>query len=144
MHEKDESGAVEVGNLTLTSPPETRTRIVSHNWKTIRNAMHVAKNEHMSSVDDYVSCCAPVPGSSLTFQQGHEIRHSQDHPQEKRTKTKADIKTVRLDGLKEGGGRATFLVDDKRKDELKALADDLAIVCPLVDGRMRDMADDQQ
>jgi hypothetical protein len=42
-----------VGDLSLNGTP--RTRIVNHNWKTIRNAMHVAKNEHMSSVDDYVS-----------------------------------------------------------------------------------------
>jgi hypothetical protein len=49
-----------------------------------------------------------------------------------------------LDGLKDDGKKATFFVDEKRKDELKALADDLAIVCPLVDGRMKDLGDDQQ
>jgi len=57
-HEKDQSDGVAVGDLTLNSP-ETRTRIVSHNWKTIRNAMYVARNEHMSSVDDYVSIVLP-------------------------------------------------------------------------------------
>jgi 5'-nucleotidase len=52
-HEKGESEALDVGDLSLNGTP--RTRIVNHNWKTIRNAMHVAKNEHMSSVDGYVS-----------------------------------------------------------------------------------------
>jgi hypothetical protein len=45
--------------------------------------------------------------------------------------------------LKDGGNKATFFVDDKRKDELKSLADDLAIVCPLVDGRMQDLGEDK-
>ena len=53
VHERDESDALDVGDLSMSGTG--RSRIVSHNWKTIRNAMHVARNEHMSSVDDYVS-----------------------------------------------------------------------------------------
>ena len=34
-----------------------------------------------------------------------------------------------------------FLVDKNNKDELAQLADDLAIVSPLVDGRLRDVAE---
>jgi len=52
-----------------------------------------------------------------------------------------DVKPVRLEGLQDGRRKATFLVDEKRKDELKSLADDLAIVCPLVDGRMQDLGE---
>lgn len=40
---------------------------------------------------------------------------------------------------KDGRTAASFFVDEKRKDEFRALADDLAIVSPLVDGRMRDL-----
>lgn len=57
MHERDESSTDM--SINEMSPggvnPVRRTHVVSHNWKNIRNAMHVAKNEHMSSVDDFVS-----------------------------------------------------------------------------------------
>jgi hypothetical protein len=78
------------------------------------------------------------------MQQGHDIRHSHDDPQARQNKRSGPVpKLVRLDGLKDGGNKATFFVDDKRKDELKSLADDLAIVCPLVDGRMQDLGEDK-
>jgi hypothetical protein len=64
VHEKEQSEALEIGDLSLNGTG--RTRIVSHNWKTIRNAMHVAKNEHMSSVDDYVSLICIMARTPLT------------------------------------------------------------------------------
>jgi hypothetical protein len=79
--------------------------------------------------------------SRTDIQDGHEIRHSQDTPQKKRDTKPVNVKPVRLEGLQDGGQKATFLVDEKRKDELKQLADDLAIVCPLVDGRMQDLGE---
>lgn len=76
-------------------------------------------------------------------QQGHEIRHSHDNPQErKQPKPKPSNvgpMLVPVENDKRGDAAASFFVDEKRKDELKSLADDLAIVCPLVDGRMRDL-----
>jgi hypothetical protein len=41
---------------------------------------------------------------------------------------------------KPNGHQATLLVDKKSKEELQHLGDDLAIVSPLVDGRLRDVA----
>jgi hypothetical protein len=83
-HEKDQADGMAVGDLTLNAP-ETRTRIVSHNWKTIRNAMYVARNEHMSSVDDYVSI----------------VLHSRDRRSriqltENRMVTRSDIRKITL------------------------------------------------
>lgn len=46
---------------------------------------------------------------------------------------------VPVENDKKGDAAVSFFVDEKRKDELKSLADDLAVVCPLVDGRMRDL-----
>ncbi len=37
--------------------------------------------------------------------------------------------------------QAAFFVDQNSREELERLADDLAIVSPLVDGRMRDVAE---
>jgi DNA topoisomerase IA len=68
-----------VGDLSLNGTP--RTRIVNHNWKTIRNAMHVAKNEHMSSVDGYVS-----PSFYSLYEVGADI-NSKD--------TRSDIHKIR-------------------------------------------------
>jgi len=87
-----------------------RRHVVQHDWATIRAALHIAKHEHMSSVDDF---------------KGHEIRHSNDIKPKQTKDTKA----------------ATFLVDKDRKDEMTSLGDDLAIVCPLVDGRLKDVAE---
>lgn len=65
-HEKDESSAsmgVSDASGSVASPSARRTHVVSHNWKTIRNAMHVAKHEHMSSVDDFVSLAYSLCGA---------------------------------------------------------------------------------
>lgn len=51
-----------------------------------------------------------------------------------------DKKTDSSTSKSGAGTTATFLVDESRKDEMKAMADDLAVVCPLVDGRMRDLS----
>lgn len=44
-------------------------------------------------------------------------------------------------GRSKGEKSVGFLVDKDNKDELAQLADDLAIVSPLVDGRLRDVAE---
>jgi len=54
-------------------------------------------------------------------QEGEGMRHSQS-------------------AAKPNGHQATLLVDKKSKEELQHLGDDLAIVSPLVDGRLRDVA----
>lgn len=93
-----------------------RRHVVEHNWVTIREAMHVARNEHMSSIDQ----CA-----------GDELRQRKAGHQSKR-KGSAPIDTPT--------SKPTMLVDEKRRQELKQLATDVAIVAPQVDGRMRDVA----
>ena len=44
--------------------------------------------------------------------------------------------------MREGNnqGAPSLFVDATKKEELQALSDDLAIVCPLIDGRLRDVA----
>ena len=39
------------------------------------------------------------------------------------------------------GFAAEYFVKHDQEDELRALADDLAFVCPLVDGRLKDLAE---
>lgn len=53
---------------------------------------------------------------------------------------------VGMSGLKvdtgfENHAQASYFVDEESKKELRALEGDLAIVCPLIDGRMRDLAE---
>jgi hypothetical protein len=79
-----------------------RRHIVTHDWMTIRDAMHIAKHEHMSSVD-------PCQGDRLRRQKAGEAETPKPAP--------------------------GMLVDKARK----ALAVDVAIVCPLVDGRLSDV-----
>ncbi|KAL7421435.1 hypothetical protein Q5752_004321 [Cryptotrichosporon argae] len=88
----------------------TRRHVVEHDWRTIRDALHVARHEHMSPVDSF---------------KGHEIRRQ----------TTRDAKAMEDKEKRDG-----FLVDSTRRAELKALAMDVAIVCPLVDGRLKDLA----
>ncbi len=53
---------------------------------------------------------------------------------------KRKIEVVTLGQGNEKNPKASYVVDDKSVQELKVLAEDLAIVCPLIDGRMRDLA----
>jgi len=90
--------------------------------------MFIAKHEHMSDVD---GC------------EGHNMRrHGGVHePHEGPCsqivqKPSEPLKVVVQD-------QAAYVVDQQSKEELRAMGGDLAIVCPLVDGRMRDLADDE-
>ncbi|KAK4685256.1 hypothetical protein P7C73_g4898, partial [Tremellales sp. Uapishka_1] len=89
---------VPTGNSTWST---LRHHVVSHDWKTIRDALHVAKNEHVSSVD-----C--LEGRSMRKQ-----------------KTLGDV-------VGDVIGRLT----EETKDEEA----DLAIVSPMVDNRLRNVA----
>jgi hypothetical protein len=40
--------------------------------------------------------------------------------------------------------KASFLVNDRNRDEVGALDDDIAIVSPLIDGRLKDVSADQR
>ncbi|TXT12211.1 uncharacterized protein COLE_02621 [Cutaneotrichosporon oleaginosum] len=102
-------------SLTASTWVSLRRHVIEHDWVTIREAMHMAKHEHMSDVD-------PCDGRHL------------------RRKTILNIgdKTPRTATPTPG-----MLVDAKRKAELKDLGSDVAIVSPQVDGRMRDIAADQ-
>jgi len=83
-----------------------RRHVVMHDWVTIRDAMHIAKHEHMSAVD---AC----EGDRIRRQKAGEAETPRPAP--------------------------GILVDQARKEELKALDDEVAIVCPLVDGRLSDI-----
>ncbi|KGB76109.2 hypothetical protein CNBG_1947 [Cryptococcus deuterogattii R265] len=93
-----------------------RRHVVQHDWGTIRNALHVAKHEHMSGLD-------VVAGQAMRQARNHmpgawspvQTTPTQEKPQ--------------YDGIvlpKEDGGETNLA--------------DLAIVSPLVDGRMRDIS----
>ena len=41
------------------------------------------------------------------------------------------------------GPAAQYFVDAKERANIGGLSDDLAIVCPLIDGRMKDVAEDR-
>lgn len=90
-----------------------KRHIVQHDWVSIRDAMHIAKHEHMASVE---GC------------KGDDLRKGKLDPPSRSAST--DQVGDKLTGL---------LVDQKRKEELKGLAEDVAIVCPLVDGRLTDI-----
>ncbi|OWZ73671.1 hypothetical protein AYX14_00816 [Cryptococcus neoformans] len=93
-----------------------RRHVVQHDWGTIRNALHVAKHEHMSGLD-------VLAGQAMRQARNHmpgawspiQTPPTQERPQ--------------YDGIvlpKDDGGEANLA--------------DLAIVSPLVDGRMRDIS----
>jgi hypothetical protein len=88
---------------------------VAHDWVSIRDAMHIAKHEHMSDVD---SC----QGDLLRRQTLGNGSAQTGKPKQTQTQVKPPA----------------LVVDNARKAELKALDDDAAIVCPLVDGRLND------
>jgi hypothetical protein len=49
------------------------------------------------------------------------------------------IKTLPVPDAPEHTTAAAFFVDEASKEELKTLSEDLAIVCPLIDGRLKDL-----
>lgn len=112
--------SMSIDTMSMDLSPESwsllRRHVVEHDWVTIREAMHVAKNEHMSSID----ACA-----------GDKIRRRQtgDLPAPKGS---IPVNTP----------KPSMLVNEKRKAELKELATDVAIVSPQIDGRLRDVAPD--
>jgi len=108
-----------------------KRHVVKHDWSSIRAALWIAKHEHMSAVDE----CG---GDDL--RQQRSVRTGHQKPKED---VKEDGKQDEKDGLKiETNAQASYFVDQQSKEELKALDGNLAIVCPLVDGRMKDVAED--
>ncbi|ORY29141.1 hypothetical protein BCR39DRAFT_532806 [Naematelia encephala] len=97
------------------SPGAGKRHVVQHDWTSIRDAMRIARTEHLSSVDTL---------------EGHEMRH---HGENKSAEKKPE-------GPPKNDAQAAYFVDQNSKEELKALEDDLAIVAPLVDGRLKDLA----
>ncbi|WVR09253.1 hypothetical protein IAU60_006318 [Kwoniella sp. DSM 27419] len=101
-----------------------RRHVVQHDWTSIRDAMHVAKHEHMSSVDE-------VAGEAM---REHKDNMPGDWPQPGSRATKPD----------NGEAATPTLIIGKEEKHVQGLTDDLAIVCPLVDGRLRDVSADKQ
>lgn len=95
-------------STTMTTWSTLRRHVVEHDWVTIREALHIAKHEHMSEVD-------PCNGVQI------------------RRQALGDA-TPRPPSTPAPG----MLVDAKRKAELEGLGADVAVVSPQVDGRMRD------
>ncbi|WVW79106.1 hypothetical protein I302_101071 [Kwoniella bestiolae CBS 10118] len=104
-----------------------RRHVVQHDWGTIRDALHVAKHEHMSGVDE-------VAGQAM-----RQHRQATPHmPGEWKSRAATPIPPP---GSKPGQNADDDLLVNQEKKELEGLSDDLAIVCPLIDGRMRDVAE---
>ncbi|ODN74799.1 hypothetical protein L202_07114 [Cryptococcus amylolentus CBS 6039] len=92
-----------------------KRHVVDHDWGTIRNALHVARHEHMSGIDS-------VPGQAMR-QTGQHLPGAWspvEDPIEEQTSDPTE--GVPLD------------------DGEDITIQDLAIVCPLIDGRMRDVS----
>lgn len=104
------SEEVDISSTTTATWSTLRRHVVEHDWVTIREALHVAKHEHMSEVD-------PCNGVQI------------------RRQALGDA-TPRPPSTPAPG----MLVDAKRKAELEGLGADVAVVSPQVDGRMRDVA----
>lgn len=120
---QQEDAVVEGEEVQETNWETLRHHVVQHDWTFIKEAIYLAKHEHMSDVDRFkgdlmrriqagVSTAptpartptpAPTPGLSTTESQGWGVN-----------------------------------CDDKCKLEIQGLDNDLAIVSPLVDGRLRD------
>lgn len=85
----------------------------------------------MSAVDDF---------------KGHNIRR-QGSQHEPDTSSESSSEEPEADEQVQGGfksnAQASYFVNEESKKELRALGEDLAIVCPLIDGRMRDLRADQ-
>lgn len=105
-----------------------KRHVVQHDWANIRDALHIAKNEHVSGVDVFVS--QPVLTSS-----------ENDHDADNGWQEGEGMRGRQANGKPKDEGQGAFFVDKNSKAELEHLGDDLAIVSPLVDGRMRDVAE---
>ncbi|WVN91141.1 uncharacterized protein L203_106393 [Cryptococcus depauperatus CBS 7841] len=95
-----------------------KKHVVLHDWGTIRNALHIAKHEHMSSMD-------VVAGQAMR-QAGHHMPRAWsplELPTQERHKPSQAI-AIHQDN---NAGR-------------EAQIHDLAIVCPLIDGRLKDVS----
>lgn len=49
--EKDEASAADG-----TDAPVQKRHVVRHDWSAIRDALHIARHEHLSAIDCFVSC----------------------------------------------------------------------------------------
>jgi 5'-nucleotidase len=111
--------------------------VVKHDWSSIRAALWIAKHEHMSTVDECKGSDMRRQGPKRGGLLGEE-----------RPSTPSRPRSALADGERKGKGfesnaQASYFVNEESKKELRALAEDLAIVCPLVDGRMKDLAADR-
>ncbi|KAE8543376.1 hypothetical protein D1P53_000082 [Cryptococcus gattii VGV] len=112
------SDALSPSSAISESSPWGRLRrhVVQHDWGTIRNALHVAKHEHMSGLD-------VVAGQAMRQARNH-MPGAWSPVQTTPTHEKPQYDGIVLP--KDDGGEANVA--------------DLAIVSPLVDGRMRDIS----
>ncbi|KAK8843476.1 hypothetical protein IAR55_007135 [Kwoniella newhampshirensis] len=108
-----------------------RRHVVTHDWGSIRDALHIAKNEHMSSMD-------VVAGQAMRQQHQHMPGSYSPLPP---TPPSASSATPNKgsDSYFEKAKTGAVLIG-KEKNEIQNLSDDLAIVCPLIDGRLRDVS----
>jgi len=105
-----------------------KRHVVKHDWSSIRAALWIAKHEHMSGVDE----CG---GDDMRRRKSMHEADNGVKPGVRRDGKKGELKI-------ETNAQASYFVDQQSKEELRALDGDLAIVCPLVDGRMKDVAED--
>ncbi|OCF34141.1 hypothetical protein I316_04090 [Kwoniella heveanensis BCC8398] len=104
-----------------------RRHVVAHDWSSIRDAMHVAKHEHMSSVDEVA---------------GQAMRQSRHMPGDWPKGGRASATQTKGPDTQSNKKAGDILIGQE-KEKLDNLSDDLAIVCPLIDGRMKDVAADK-
>ncbi|KAL1406105.1 hypothetical protein Q8F55_007788 [Vanrija albida] len=95
-----------ISTISTTGWAHLRRHVIDHDWLSISEAFHIARHEHMSSVD---RC------------EGDQLRR----------KRHGEAETPRA---------AIAPLDKRQKAELRSMDDEVAIVCPLVDGRLRDVS----
>ncbi|CDZ97729.1 5' nucleotidase [Phaffia rhodozyma] len=113
----------------------TQSREISTSWKAIRDAFLAARNEHMSSVD-------AVGGEAL--RKTKRIPHPPPHTSSSTidsasAKNKVDQNRVDVNGQPRQTQDMKFFVQGRNRQVLKELGDDVAIVVPRLDGRLKDI-----
>ncbi|KAJ9106431.1 hypothetical protein QFC21_001577 [Naganishia friedmannii] len=115
---------------SILSPGGTpRRHVVAHSNNDIRDALHVARHDHMSDADCFVGAATrPKDGASL-----RAGKFPSDKPSAR------SVSTANSDDVP----KAAFMVDDSNREEVRALDGELAIVSPLIDGRLMDVSADK-
>lgn len=130
-------------------------RVVKQGWKSVRNALRVARMEHMSEVDvcggqamrrNVVPHHQPPPPSfslpPTTTPTPTTATSSPVDPKRTPTSTadRGQAPSSEVSAPCSPDQTLAFFVKDRTRKVFHAMDDDVAVVAPFIDGRMRDVA----